>query len=170
MSDPNKPHKPPEQSTINYLLAEHKYFADSFWKSEEMGEKRLSFFITLVAAVITVLVTLHEKSTLPWRSRFLVTLFALLALLAVGILVQVRMKHRNKVSDGYKHRMDIVRNQFKAFDPEALEGYEPFAENPEKVPEIKHQRSLGRLENISIALNGIIAVAIIVYCLTAWLR
>jgi hypothetical protein len=35
----------------NLLLAEYKRYAESFWKNEEVGEKRVSFFITLVTAV-----------------------------------------------------------------------------------------------------------------------
>ena len=38
------------------LLAEYHRLIDSFWKSEELGERRVTFFITLTTAVITALV------------------------------------------------------------------------------------------------------------------
>ena len=34
-----------------FLLAEYQRLADSFWKNEEVGEKRVNFLITLVTAV-----------------------------------------------------------------------------------------------------------------------
>jgi hypothetical protein len=51
----------PQKVSMEFLLADHKYFADSIWKNEEVGEKRLNVFITLVTAVIAALVALHAK-------------------------------------------------------------------------------------------------------------
>ena len=34
------------------LLAEYELFSTSFWKNEEVGEKRVNFFITLTTAII----------------------------------------------------------------------------------------------------------------------
>ena len=47
-----------EKHTRDFLLNEHRYFAESFWKNEETGEKRVTFFITLITAVISALVVL----------------------------------------------------------------------------------------------------------------
>jgi len=32
-----------DKSITDFLIQEHKYFADSFWKNEERGEKILTF-------------------------------------------------------------------------------------------------------------------------------
>ena len=51
------------------LLAEHSYFADSFWRSEEVGEKRVNFFITLVTAVLTVLIALVSLACMRAQAK-----------------------------------------------------------------------------------------------------
>ena len=52
------------------LLADFKYFADSFWKSEEVGEKRVTVFITLVTAVLAALTVLSPKDYDKTSSSF----------------------------------------------------------------------------------------------------
>jgi hypothetical protein len=61
--------KSPTDDSDQFLLAEHRHFTESLWKNEEVGEKRLNVFITLVTAVITALVALHAKeNVLLWES------------------------------------------------------------------------------------------------------
>ena len=40
------------------LFAEYSFFTNSFWKNEEVGERRVNFFITLATAVLAGMVAL----------------------------------------------------------------------------------------------------------------
>src|SRR3954454_19513550 len=110
-----------------FLLAEHRYFSDSFWRNEESGEKRVNFLITLATAVLAAVVALasnHGSLTTKQISGF--ALAACLGLLVVGVLTFRRMLHRNRATDQYKAGMDLIRCYFGAWD-RGLSGYEPFA-------------------------------------------
>jgi len=41
------------------LLAEYQHFSESFWKNEEIGEKRVNFFITLSTAIVALVASEH---------------------------------------------------------------------------------------------------------------
>lgn len=41
------------------LLADLEYIRASFWKNEDIGEKRFGFFVTVVTAVVAGLVALY---------------------------------------------------------------------------------------------------------------
>lgn len=40
------------------LMAEYEHFSESFWRNEEVGEKRINFFVTLTTAIIAGIVAL----------------------------------------------------------------------------------------------------------------
>jgi len=40
----------------DFLLAEYQQYSEAFWRNEEAGERRVTFFITLATAVIAALV------------------------------------------------------------------------------------------------------------------
>lgn len=71
--------------TEDFLLVEYRNLADSFWRNEEAGERRVNFFITLVTAVLSALVAWATRgSGSRTDSDYAIVLFALLALLALG--------------------------------------------------------------------------------------
>ena len=101
----------------DFLLAEYAHFADSFWRNEEVGEKRVTFLITLVTACGGALVAFHTKmqNLNQGQADFLeeLTWFALAALLLLGLSTLKRILKRNKVTDEYKLAMDAVRSRFR---------------------------------------------------------
>lgn len=138
----------------DFLIAEHEHFADSFWRTEELGEKRLNFFISLLTAVVAGLVVLATSDSgfsdaeVQW-----VTFAAGLALLLLGVSTLLRMLRRNNVADQYKRAMDVVRTSFR--DRYGLEGYEPF----EKAT-MTRRLFTGGLAQTAALLNSILAGAV----------
>ena len=139
-----------------FLLAEHKYLGDSFWKNEEVGERRLNFFITLVTAVIAGLVALttgRDEGLLANTDVYMITVYVLFALLIFGIITLQRMIRRNLVTDQYKRAQDQIRNIFRRAYNKELDDYKPF--------ETGKPRKLGRgglVEAVAI-INSLIVAA-----------
>ncbi|KPL26210.1 MAG: hypothetical protein AMS23_02615 [Bacteroides sp. SM1_62] len=111
----------------DFLLAEYNHFAESFWRNEEVGEKRVNFFITLVTAVLAAIVALATKD-----GDFLTTgvicpiaIFALLLLLLFGRVILKRMIKRNITTDEYKMAMAMIRSRFRHWGDQ-IEDYIPF--------------------------------------------
>lgn len=144
------------ESTRELLLAEHRYVGDSFWRNEEAGEKRVNFFITLVTAVLAALVALATKqgSLTGGQVRF-IAFAACLSLLAVGTLTFRRLIQRNLVTDHYKHSMDLIRDQFRAWDRRELEAYNPFPKSAGTT------RSFGRggLTDLVAVVNSVVGAS-----------
>ena len=115
----------PSSGSDDFLIAEYEHFAESFWRTEELGEKRLNFFISLLTAAVAGLVVLatsdsgFSSSQVQW-----VAFSAGLALLLLGISTLLRMLRRDDVTDEYKDAMKKIRHIFR--DRPALQGYAPF--------------------------------------------
>ena len=94
-----------DMNAKDLLLQDLEYVRSSFWKNEEIGEKRFSFFVTIATAVAGGLVALARVSctavsdVVPW---------AVSVLLVFGLLTYARMQHRNAVSDNYKELSDYI--------------------------------------------------------------
>ncbi|MCI0475582.1 MAG: hypothetical protein L0Y55_04995, partial [Anaerolineales bacterium] len=119
--------------TEEFLLAEYKNLADSFWRNEDAGERRVNFFITLVTAVISALVALATRST-DLRPDIIsaIIVFALAALLTFGVITLLRMIRRNRATDEYKRAMALIRKFFKEED-DRLREYQPFPKSARKI-------------------------------------
>ena len=155
---------------IKFLLEEYRYFSDWFKRSEETGEKRLNFYITLVTAIIAVIMTFITSTTefpeiLSTYTPIIISL--LLSLLVLGILTFGRIIKRNKVSDGYKKDIDHIRSFFKVKYKEELQDYEFFHE-------IKGRKILtGGVADVIISMNSIlfaITVLFLTFTFTLLLR
>jgi len=99
-----------------YLLAEHRFFLQSIWKNEDVGERRVRFFVTLVTAVVTALVALRTRDggadvALPHLAKG-----ALAILLLFGVLTFLRIIHRDRVTDEYREIADYLRTRLTAMD------------------------------------------------------
>lgn len=140
---------------VDFLLAEHEYLGDCFWRNSEVGERRVNFFITLVTAAIAALVglTTSKQGGLRAADIYFISIFALLALLLFGIVTLLRMIRRNLVSDEYKQAMEMIRSHFRNLD-ERLQSYRPFTKG----------KSLGLvtggLVDMVTLVNSIIAAAL----------
>lgn len=95
------------------LLADLEHFGESLWKNEEIGEKRLSFFITVTTAVGGGLAALHVRTGEAAQELFQASARAGLgALLILGLLAFLRMLHRNRVTDQYKDTLASIRRVY----------------------------------------------------------
>ncbi len=115
-----------EPQSKEFLLAEHQYFREAFWRNEEVGDKRLTFLIGLVTAVMGGLVALAGKgSQVSLDNMRRLAIAASAALLVFGIATLLRIVQRNKVADEYKAALDRIRDHFRKQDRE-LFSYAPF--------------------------------------------
>ena len=95
------------------FLAEFQHLAQSLLTNEEQGERRVTFFITLVTAAAGALGFFGDKVDPafggPWP---VLTAGALFALFLFGIQTMRRVVQRNVSSDGLKLRLDRIRRYF----------------------------------------------------------
>jgi hypothetical protein len=139
----------PESGIDDFLLAEYEHFADSFWRTEELGEKRLSFFISLLTAAVAGLVVLATRESDFTDAQVQWVAFSVgLALLLVGLSTLLRMLRRNNVADQYLGALRHIRKSFCT--RYALEGYRPIDVLPRKL-------FTGGLAQTSALINSMIA-------------
>lgn len=142
----------PKTGIDDFLIAEHQHFADSFWRTEELGEKRLNFFISLLTTAVAGLVVLATSESALTESEMQWVAFATgLALLLLGASTLLRMLRRNEVADQYKDAIGLVRKTF--CNRYALERYEPFGE-------LSRHLFTGGLAQTAALLNSMIAGAL----------
>lgn len=115
----------PNSDSKEIMITQYKAFSDSFWRNEELGERRVNFLITLVTAVIAALVGLREVQNLPTEEFLPLTILAVIALLLLSVVTWRRMLKRNRVTDEYKRAMGIVSNWFEKKNTQ-LKAYRPF--------------------------------------------
>lgn len=109
----------------NLLIADLEHFGELLWRNEEMGEKRFSFFMTLVTAVISALVALVKiNKTLSENCVIDIVGAALIVLLVFGILTYLRMIQRNHVTDEYKRTLKYIRKRCVSLCESKLDLYE----------------------------------------------
>jgi 8-oxo-dGTP pyrophosphatase MutT (NUDIX family) len=121
-----------DEAFQQFLLAELQHTTESFIKSEEDGEHRAKFFLTLVAGAGAVLAfvlgdrTAYQPDQIAWP-----VVLVLVALLAVGNFVLRRIAKRNKTTDEYKEHLRRMRGWFtpNRHDPRrAWVAFDPFRE------------------------------------------
>jgi hypothetical protein len=142
----------PSNAGDEFLLREYEHFADSFWRTEELGEKRVNFYISLVTAVVVALVALaKDKGRFSAHEVEGLAVGAGCALMLVGTFTFLRMMRRNAVSDQYKHAMGLIRAHFQRRGD--LGDYQPF----ERLPRMLWT---GGLAQTVALLNSLIAGAV----------
>lgn len=165
-----------------FLLHQHDYFAESFWKNEESGETRLRFFIALVAAVSALVGALLSSDQGTETLTVTISMAALFALVTVGLALLLRMIRRDEVTDGYKFAMDMVRLHFLRFGTGNLSSFDPFGVDsiddgslsiapgtPDQAPVVaadqqrfKRRFLTGGLVEAVIILNSLLIAALVV--------
>lgn len=103
------------QAARELLLAELQVFEEAIRRSEDTGDQRFNFFITLVTAVIGGLIALTTQMTAEQlASSFPKIAFGgTAALLAFGILTFMRMVHRDRVTAQLKRTVHHVRVTYR---------------------------------------------------------
>ena len=135
----------------NLYLADLEHFGEALLRTEEMGEKRLSFFLTLVTAVITAAVALATADRVP-ANLHVETLVpgALYALLAVGMLTYLRMLQRNAVTDGYIKTLKHIRCEYAKLA--GRDSYNPVKHAREVPPMLR----AGYAQTVAAANGGVL--------------
>ena len=153
------------------LLADFRYFSESFWKNEQSGESRVSFFIGLVTATLAAMAALLAKADELGIDHFTLLAmagFTLMALLCLGAVTLSRLIARNRVTNEYKQGMDEVRRRFRErLDPDGiLAGYDPL---PAAARKFSTRRRFGGLADTVAVLNSLLVAALAALLLSlAW--
>lgn len=110
-----------DAGTNAVLLAELAVFEEAIWRSEDTGEKRFNFFVTLLTAAAAGIVALWSADSLSdaVESRLgEISAYVCGALLVFGMLTLMRMKQRDRVTAQYKRSTWYIRNLYRAAIPE----------------------------------------------------
>ena len=110
------------ESFEKLLLEEYNHMAESFLKNEELGERRVDFFITLTAAILVALIAiLKNEIGLQDGKVYLIFFGGFAALLLFGIITLARITHRNIETDKFLNAVARIRQYFvKQNDEEKL--------------------------------------------------
>lgn len=135
------------------LITEYMHFQEAFWKNEELGERRVTFFITLTTAIIAGIVALMTNKTELTEIEVLqIASAALSATFLFGVITFLRMLKRNRVTDEYKGILRYLREQLKKRSPNLHEYQLPFH------PRQKRILGGGLAETVAVINSVILAV------------
>ena len=150
--------------SVDFLLAEYESNRDAFWHNEELGERRVDFFITLTTAVMAAL-AIREKGILASGGNVESIVFcALGAVLLLGFVTLVRIIRRNLVSHEYLRAVARIRRYFTDRDQQILRHlyYKPYDDRPQRKKDWNELFSLGTgglVETVAL-VNSIIVAAV----------
>lgn len=141
----------------DFLLEEYKALTESMHINEEVGEKRLTFFITLLAGVLAGIITLlTEFNRIPGEYIYAVKFLlvgSLIGMILIGHIIENRMKKRNRTTDGFKKDLTRIRTIMKLKhadgDYAMSRYYDSFGKN--------QKREATSLAHIVGVLNGFIS-------------
>lgn len=102
------------ETVKDFLIEEYKALNDALHITEERGEKRLEFFVTLstlvVGAIGYSINELYEKQNQEiLNAVFLLSVYLLSGLILIGFIVIRRIRKRNKITDGIKLDIQEIR-------------------------------------------------------------
>jgi len=172
-----------ENNFEEFLRTEYSSLNASLIESEQLGERRIQFLISLAGALITVggllsfsnIVDISKvipslaqtNGTMIQLLTFAVIMSFLLALIIVfGYITLIRVVNRNAYTDYYKYRLDKIRTYYVPFG--YIQNYDYLAFNPypdnesvgfPKARHLKHFRDLfskGGIVITIILLNTIL--------------
>jgi len=106
----------PRESSTQGLLAEHARIAELYLYNREMGEKRLSFYLTIVSIAVTGFVALTE---LRKEEAFLIegALALLVGVSLLGLFTFQRLVERRIVGTEYLRAINRIHCYFAHLDP-----------------------------------------------------
>lgn len=105
-----------------FLLREYDYYAEAFRHSEELGEKRVSSFLTFAAVVAAGLGVVLGDRGLGTTEALAAVAISAASVLLLGQVTLARVIKRDLTSDEYKRAMGLLRGWFVAEDP-SVEAY-----------------------------------------------
>jgi putative (di)nucleoside polyphosphate hydrolase len=97
---------------LEFLQKDFDHWGESYFRSEEGGERRLSFFIGVVTAALGGLGFLAKKGDqFDLESVHGLSIATSLALVLLGQLTLLRIVRRNAATTGYLHALDVIRRR-----------------------------------------------------------
>ena len=116
----------------DFMLEEYKYHLHEFERSEEIGERRVNIFLTLVTAIFGALGIFFKESDYCIKQYILIIIPVLLAMLIFGYLTLVRIVHRNLESHKALRTAGRIRRYFADKDWEIVRYlyYGPYDDKP----------------------------------------
>jgi len=103
---------PTPEEEREFVRADYEHVSASLCENEELGEKRVTFFTTLVAMFFGAIGFLATdlKEVVPVNTYLaLVAVSAFLVVL--GVLTMMRLRRRNRVADRYKNILKTLREK-----------------------------------------------------------
>lgn len=156
-------------NSADFILEEYKHLTDSFLRNEELGERRVNFFLTFTTTAIGALVAIREFfGDVEMKNFYIGFCAVLLALLLFGIVTLMRIIHRNLVTDKYLRGLARIRRYYADTDKENPNilpylPYKTFDDFPQRKKERKDIYSLGNgglLETVAL-VNSLIMAALL---------
>jgi len=153
-----------QRHSVEFLLAEYQNNRDAFWRNEELGERRVNFFLTLTTAVMAAL-AIREKGILASGGNVdPIVFYGLGAVLLFGVVTLARIIRRNLVSHEYLRAVARIRRYFTDRDQQILRHlyYKPYDDRPQRKKDWNELFSLGTgglVETVAL-VNSIIVAAL----------
>lgn len=154
------------EESVNFLLAEYELVNQRIAESEELGNTRVNYFLTLTTAVIggsgiaNIISAQHGNGI---QINLTLTV-ALTALLAYGLITLARILHRNGITDELKRKSDQIRSFFVERDPTIRQfvAFDPAKQSPTRTAKWKHPFTVGSggLVQTVALLNTFITVSL----------
>ena len=154
--------------SADFILEEYKHLTDSFLRNEELGERRVNFFLTLTTTVIGALAAIREIFGDIDMMKFYIGFgAALLAVLLFGVVTLMRIIHRNLATDKYLRALARIRRYFADSDQGTIKilpymPYKLFDDQPQrrkKWADIYSFGNGGLLETVAL-VNSVITAAL----------
>lgn len=111
--------------SVDLLMAEHQQAIDMYRHSEELGERRVNFFLTLMTAVLAAL-AIGDDPLVEDGHVDGVFWALLIGLLLFGLVTLARIAHRNLRSTQQLRALNRIRTYFVEREPELAERLEFF--------------------------------------------
>lgn len=164
-----------QRYSVDFLLAEYRGHRESFWKSEEIGERRVNFFISIVTAVLAALVIRQKGLLTPGGEVDPIFFYGLGAVLLFGIVTLARLIRRNLESHKQLRALGRIRKCFVKNYPATGQYlyYEPVDDRPfreKKWKEIISFGTGGLVETVALVNSLIVAAlcALLAVCRSPW--
>ncbi len=135
-----------DKHSVDFLLAEYSAASRNLSESEDVGDKRVTFFLTLTTSFIGALGIVSRFGHGPIGSQTnMLLFFGLGALLLYGVVTFMRIIHRNLTSDNYKQKLNTIRRYFAERDIEITHylPFDPFEPIPPRKEKWNKWYSLG---------------------------
>lgn len=142
--------QPLSENSIRLLLREHERICELFIENRQMGERRTSLYLTLIAATTPVLAALGQYT----RAEFITTLHvvAMGVLLALGFLTFYRLIERRVETINLLRAINRIHRYFVEHDP-ALANYLTWKADEQRLTYVEYRGTLPGLRDLVQAIN-----------------